>query len=122
MSECLFCCLKGEIIYENTHMRIVYDQYPVNEGHMLIISKRHVSTFFELTSEEKVAIDDALRFGKRHLDSTYQPTGYNIGVNVGEDAGQTIFHMHVHLIPRYKKDTPQPKGGVRGVIPDKQAY
>ncbi len=122
MHTCVFCQLDKDIIYENEHMVLVYDQYPVNDGHILIISKRHVASFFELTPQEKKALDKGLSYGKQLLDQTHHPSGYNIGINVGEDAGQTIFHLHVHLIPRYKDDVAEPRGGVRGVIPNKQAY
>lgn len=121
METCLFC---GDLprVLENHLARAFYDKHPVSQGHLLIIPKRHVSDYFGLTSEEKQAIDDLLVAGKQLLDDLYQPDAYNIGVNCGQVAGQTIFHCHLHLIPRYKGDVSNPKGGVRGVIPDKQGY
>lgn len=86
------------------------------------IPKRHVANYFELTTEEVLAIRDLLQRMKTEVDAKFHPDGYNIGVNVGADAGQSIFHVHVHLIPRYKGDVKNPRGGVRGVIPAKQSY
>lgn len=119
--SCLFCS-DLPFILENDLAGAFYDKYPVNQGHLLIIPKRHVEDYFGLTSAEKQAIDDLLQLGKEMLDTLYQPDGYNIGANCGAVAGQTVFHCHIHLIPRYKGDTPKPKGGVRGVIPERQGY
>ncbi len=122
MSECIFCNLKHEIIYENTHVFAVYDRFPVSKGHVLVIPKRHIEHYFEATEEEIVAIHKGLHAMKTHLDKRYAPDGYNIGVNVHAAAGQTVFHLHIHLIPRYAGDVDNPAGGVRGVIPDKRTY
>lgn len=119
---CLFCQKPPEPIYENDLVYAIYDGYPVTHGHTLIITKRHAQTYFDLTNAEKIAIDEAVMTIKKRLDDRYHPDGYNIGINNNRAAGQTIFHLHVHLIPRYVGDTPSPKGGVRGVIPDKQRY
>ena len=100
----------------------IFDGFPVNPGHVLVIPKRHVANYFELTTEEVLAIRDLLQRMKTEVDAKFHPDGYNIGVNVGADAGQSIFHVHVHLIPRYKGDVKNPRGGVRGVIPAKQSY
>ncbi|MCQ6277065.1 HIT family protein [Bacillus sp. V3B] len=89
---------------------------------MLIIPKRHVEQYFHLTVQERNAIDQLLFEGKKMIDEQDQPDGYNIGINCGEAAGQTIFHVHVHLIPRFRGDMEDPRGGVRGVIPEKQRY
>ena len=121
MLNCAFCQIK-EVILENDLALAFYDTYPVNKGHLLIIPKRHVEQYFDLTNQERAAIDQLLFEGKKLLDEQYQPDGYNIGVNCGESAGQTIFHVHVHLIPRYKNDLEDPRGGVRGVIPAKRIY
>lgn len=121
MLNCAFCQIK-EVILENDLALAFYDKYPVNKGHLLIIPKRHVEQYFDLTNQERAAIDQLLFEGKKLLDEQYQPDGYNIGVNCGESAGQTIFHVHVHLIPRYKNDLEDPRGGVRGVIPAKRIY
>jgi diadenosine tetraphosphate (Ap4A) HIT family hydrolase len=119
--ECVFCTMdKFEL--ENELAYAIFDKYPVNKGHMLIIPKRHTANYFDLTMEERLAIDELLFQGKQLLDETYYPDGYNVGINCGEVAGQTIFHVHVHLIPRYKGDMEDPRGGVRGVIPGKMKY
>lgn len=122
--KCIFCELKDreDIVYENDLVYSIYDSFPVTKGHLLIITKRHIQSYFELSKDELLAIDDALRKGKEILKKLYKPSGYNIGVNDGLSAGQTIMHLHVHLIPRYEFDTENPKGGVRGVIPEKQKY
>ncbi|MDQ0253368.1 diadenosine tetraphosphate (Ap4A) HIT family hydrolase [Evansella vedderi] len=121
MHNCAFC-EELELIVENEYAFAIFDEYPVNKGHLLILPKRHVSDFFETTLEERAAFNALLEEGKRLLEEKYQPDGYNIGINCGESAGQTIFHVHVHLIPRYKGDMEDPRGGVRGVIPNKQKY
>ena len=118
---CVFCTI-NDIVLENDLAIAFYDKYPVNKGHLLIIPKRHVEQYFDLTDQERKAIDQLLFKGKKLLDGEYHPDGYNIGVNCGEAAGQTIFHVHVHLIPRFKGDMEDPRGGVRGVIPEKQIY
>ena len=100
----------------------VFDGYPVSRGHMLIIPKSHRTTFFDMTLEEKVDVLHCIDKCKEMLDDMYHPSGYNIGVNVGSDGGQSVMHAHVHVIPRYHGDVPNPLGGVRGVIPNKQQY
>ena len=121
---CPFCTISHdrEIIYENTLCFAFFDGFPVSPGHALIIPKRHVASYFDLTDDERKDMNDALLYVKSKIDERYHPDGYNIGVNVGEYAGQSVFHCHLHLIPRYKGDVPNPKGGVRGVIPEKQNY
>jgi diadenosine tetraphosphate (Ap4A) HIT family hydrolase len=119
---CIFCQKPSQPLYENSLVYAMRDGYPVSEGHTLIITKRHVNTYFDLTKEEKNAVDEAIMTIKKRLDNEYHPDGYNIGINNNAAAGQTIFHLHVHLIPRYLGDTSNPKGGVRGVIPNKQRY
>ncbi len=120
--DCVFCEQPEKVLYENAYVYAMYDRYPVSEGHVLIIPKRHVEHYFEATKEVRHAIDDALIALKKELDKLYHPDGYNVGINNGLAAGQTIFHLHVHLIPRYKNDMENPAGGVRGVIPSKQKY
>lgn len=100
----------------------IFDKFPVNAGHALIIPKRHVANYFELSPDEKAACWQLLDEVKGLLDADFQPQGYNIGVNVGETAGQTVMHVHLHLIPRYQGDVENPRGGVRGVIQGKQHY
>ena len=100
------------------------DRYPVSPGHTLLIPRRHIPTWFEATKEEQLALLDAVREVKEELDRELDPPpdGYNVGFNVGEAAGQTVMHLHVHLIPRYRGDMEDPRGGVRGVIPERQKY
>ncbi|MCI7391012.1 MAG: HIT family protein [Butyricimonas virosa] len=121
---CPFCNLKEdiEIACETENCVAFYDGFPVSPGHTLIIPKRHVANYFELSYNEVQEMQIVLRCVKGIIDERYHPDGYNIGVNVNEAAGQSVFHVHMHLIPRYKGDMENPKGGVRGVIPDKQKY
>jgi diadenosine tetraphosphate (Ap4A) HIT family hydrolase len=98
------------------------DNFAVSPGHVLVIPFRHVTNFFDLTTAERIAVMDLLTEARTVVEQRHRPDGYNIGVNVGEAGGQTIPHVHVHLIPRYRGDVPNPRGGVRGVIPLKQAY
>ena len=119
--NCIFCETK-EYVLENELSYAIYDKYPVGKGHMLCIPKRHVKDFFDITKEEREAIFELIDEGKRLLDEKYSPDSYNVGINCGEYAGQTVMHVHVHLIPRYIGDMKDPRGGVRGVIPDKMKY
>jgi diadenosine tetraphosphate (Ap4A) HIT family hydrolase len=122
-SPCPFCFpAPGEINRENELAYIRSDKYPVSPGHLLIIPKRHVSSLFEITMPEQQALWDLLYAAKQELDESRAPDGYNIGINDGPAAGQTIPHLHIHLIPRYIGDMTDPRGGVRGVIPEKQRY
>lgn len=122
--SCPFCRLsrKVEIICETATCVAFYDGYPVSLGHALIIPKRHVASYFDLTNHEREAMNVMLQYVKQKLDERFHPDGYNIGINVNEAAGQSVFHVHMHLIPRYKGDVENPKGGVRGVIPGRQKY
>lgn len=119
--KCVFCA-REDLFMENQLAWMKYDKYPVSPGHSLIITKRHIESFFDTTPEERQAINELLEETKKLLDQQYNPDGYNIGVNCGEAAGQSIMHLHVHLIPRYRGDIDNPKGGVRGVVPDKRIY
>ena len=121
--SCPFCNLdKLDVFMQNEFCYAIFDNSPVNKGHTLIIPFRHFSSFFDSTEDEKYAILELLDKAKLHLDGRYNPDGYNIGINVGKHAGQTIFHLHIHLIPRYIGDIENPRGGVRGVIPEKRIY
>ena len=111
-----------EGVFENDLAKAFFDAFPVSEGHMFFVTKRHVSTFFDTTPEERIAIFELIDEAKKMLDDKFHPDGYNIGMNCGEYAGQSVMHVHVHLIPRYKGDVENPRGGVRGVIPSKQNY
>lgn len=121
MKTCPFCS-PTDVIQQNDLSYAKYDRYPVTPGHLLIIPKRHFSDFFQATEQEIMALFDLLHNCKAYLEAKYKPDGYNIGINCGEAAGQTIFHVHIHLIPRYQGDIDQPQGGVRGVIPEKRIY
>ncbi|MCK5352437.1 HIT family protein [bacterium] len=121
--DCIFCNLEPDrIISESDYTLTIRDGFPVSEGHTLIIPKRHVQSFFELQAIEKAAILQAMDEAKEALDKEFSPDGYNIGINDGEAAGQTVMHLHVHLIPRYKGDTEDPRGGVRWIFPEKAKY
>ena len=129
MDNCFFCKLmnekmegKSKYILENELALGRYDDYPVSKGHMEFVTKRHVATIFDTTMEEKAAIFELIEQAKAMLDNEYHPDGYNIGINCGEAAGQSVMHVHVHLMPRYKGDVENPRGGVRGIIPEKQNY
>ena len=100
----------------------IRDAYPVSPGHTLVIPRRHVRSFFDLSSDERAALLALLDEAKLQLDSEFRPAGYNIGINDGPAAGQTIGHLHIHLIPRYSGDQTDPKGGVRWIFPDKADY
>ena len=111
-----------ERLFENSKCFVIYDKFPVSKGHCLIIPLRVYSNYFDSTLEEREALHELVFKTKLFLDEKYQPNGYNIGINCGEDAGQTVNHVHIHVIPRYKGDVARPEGGVRGVIPNKQKY
>ena len=122
--QCLFCNKKKQkIIYSNEFMFVVRDSYPVAKLHTLIIPHRHISNFFDLNDNELSDLSIILKKEKKsllNLDKTI--SAFNVGVNAGKDAGQSIMHCHIHLIPRRKGDIENPRGGVRGVIPSKQKY
>lgn len=120
---CIFCNLpQSEKIAESDLCFAMFDGFPVSKGHVLIIPKRHVADYFDLTDEEIMAMQHMMKEIKERLDEGFSPDGYNVGINVNEAAGQTVFHVHMHLIPRYRGDVENPRGGVRGVIPHKQKY
>ena len=120
---CLFCTIPGnQVLIEHQLAVAKADGYPISKGHTLIIPRRHVVTFFESTEKERLAMMNLLDEMKARLDREHKPDGYNIGINNGEAAGQTVMHLHIHLIPRYKGDRPDPRGGVRWVIPDRARY
>lgn len=121
---CPFCTLDASraLIASNETAFAIYDIFPVNPGHALIIPKRHTANYFELTPEEQAACFELLNQVKDKVTDTFEPQGFNVGINVGATAGQTVPHVHIHLIPRYTGDVMEPRGGVRGVIPHKQTY
>jgi len=122
-AQCPFCFpAENRIAFEDRLTKALWDAFPVSEGHLLIVPRRHVPTWFDATADERAAITESIDRGRDLIASRHRPDGFNIGINVGEAAGQTVFHLHVHLIPRYKNDVPNPTGGVRHVIPGKGNY
>jgi diadenosine tetraphosphate (Ap4A) HIT family hydrolase len=122
-AECPFCNLPAEeVIWEADLVVAFRDRFPVSEGHTLVISRAHHETYFNANPWEQAEIWRAVNEVKLSLDREFLPSGYNVGFNVKESAGQTVMHLHVHVIPRYEGDVPDPRGGVRGVIPSKQLY
>ena len=120
---CPFCNPpEDEIVLANDLCYARYDRYPVSPGHLLLIPYRHIPTLFDATDDEQAALLALVREAKALLDERFRPDGYNVGVNVGKTAGQTVMHLHVHLIPRYAGDVADPRGGVRGAIPEKRKY
>ncbi len=124
MEQCLFCNkTRQKIIFTSKFFFVVRDSYPVTRLHTLIIPHRHVSNFFDLNENELSDLNKILKEQRKSLlNLDKEITAFNVGVNAGEDAGQSIMHCHIHLIPRRKGDVENPKGGVRGVIPSKQKY
>ena len=110
------------IFYEDELIRCIWDAFPVSEGHALVITCRHVATWFDATEEEKDAIKRGIEIARREIEKSISPDGYNVGFNAGESAGQTVFHLHVHVIPRFRGDVEDPRGGVRWVVPEKARY
>jgi diadenosine tetraphosphate (Ap4A) HIT family hydrolase len=120
---CPFCNPSdNDVIVRNELCYARYDQYPVSKGHLLVIPFRHIANFFDTTKEEKNSLFELIEACKTILNEQYTPDGYNIGMNIGEVAGQTVMHCHVHVIPRYRGDSDSPRGGIRGVIPAKKDY
>jgi diadenosine tetraphosphate (Ap4A) HIT family hydrolase len=119
---CLFCKDPRGVSIQHELAYSARDSYPASPGHAVVIPRRHVSSFFDLTPEEVAACMGLIKEEKKLIDKEFNPDGYNIGVNVGPAAGQSIFHVHIHIIPRYKGDVENPQGGVRHVIPKKAHY
>jgi len=114
---------KDRILYTSKHFRIIADKFPVTPGHLLIISRNDKRiTFFDLKRKEVAELPDVIHVAKGMILGSHTPDGWNIGMNCGETAGQTVMHFHCHVIPRYVGDTEQPRGGVRGVIERKRSY
>ena len=119
-SHCPFCGLAGRIVSENELAASVRDHEPASKGHTLVIPKRHCTSFFDLRPDEVAACYELLRAERTALVRELRPDGFNVGVNDGAAAGQTMEHVHLHLIPRYRGDHPEPRGGVRHVIPTRR--
>jgi len=120
-TPCLFCN-RGNRLLENELAYARYDDYPVSPGHVLILTHRHVADYFDTTLPERHAMLELIEAAKLLLDREHTPDGYNLGINCGPAAGQSVPHVHYHLIPRYRGDMENPRGGVRGVIPARQKY
>ena len=122
-NDCPFCRIPEErVIDGDQHTFVVADAFPVSPGHTLVIPRRHIADFFELTDAELLSAKALLNGARKRLMDALRPDGFNVGVNVGGAAGQTIYHVHVHLIPRFVGDVASPDGGVRNVIPGRGSY
>ena len=122
--DCRFCISKPgrRIMVEGKYGFAAWDRHPASEGHFLVIPYRHFPDYFDINDEEREELWRLVAEGKKLADEKYHPDGYNIGINVGSCAGQSIPHLHIHVIPRYRGDVENPKGGVRGVIPHNKLY
>jgi len=121
--KCAFCYIPHQrILKANEHSFLIGDGFPISLGHSLIIPFRHIASFFDATTEERASLLDLLDYAKTILDIEFHPDGYNVGINDGAVAGQTVPHLHIHLIPRYIGDREDPRGGVRWIIPEKADY
>lgn len=120
---CVFCSLpQDRVIDSNDLAMVIRDGFPISPGHTLVIPKRHAGSFFDITAEERAAMFALLDRAAQVLKEEFGPTGYNIGINDGPAAGQTVPHLHIHLIPRFPGDVSDPRGGVRWIIPEKADY
>lgn len=123
MDDCPFCGIEPARVTAETDLTLtVRDGFPVSPGHTLVIPKRHFADFFDATDAEAADMWQALRFAAGELKREHGPDGFNVGVNVGAAAGQTVMHLHWHLIPRYRGDQPDPRGGIRRIFPELADY
>jgi diadenosine tetraphosphate (Ap4A) HIT family hydrolase len=123
VAGCAFCGVdRARIAWSSPLAIALWDIYPVSLGHALVVARRHVASWSEVTPDEKRDLIAGVDAARALIDERYQPHAYNIGFNDGEAAGQTIMHFHVHVIPRYQGDVLDPRGGIRWVLPDKAAY
>jgi diadenosine tetraphosphate (Ap4A) HIT family hydrolase len=120
--DCIFCRLDRSILAQTALSFAFLDSFPVSNGHALIVPRRHVESIWEVTKEEYADAFDLVRQVKDILQKEFAPQGFNIGVNCGEAAGQSVFHAHIHIIPRYAGDVPNPRGGIRNIIPGRGNY
>ena len=123
-NPCIFCNIKERgCVHENDLAYVSYDSYPVSEYHCLIIPKKHMKDYFDLTNEDLIACNDLIKIIKDEItNKDHTVKGFNLGTNIGQASGQSILHCHFHLIPRRKNDVINPQGGIRSVIPNKQHY
>ncbi len=123
VAGCPFCGVdQGRIAWSSPLAIALWDIYPISLGHALVMPRRHAASWSELTADDKAALTAGVDAVRALIDERYRPDAYNVGFNDGEAAGQTIMHFHTHVIPRYQGDAPDPRGGVRWVLPDKAAY
>jgi diadenosine tetraphosphate (Ap4A) HIT family hydrolase len=123
INNCPFCTVPATRVIDSNDLAFaIEDAFPVSPGHALIVSRRHVESFFDLNVDEVAAIVTLLHRAKARLEERDRPSGYNVGINIGLEAGQTVMHVHIHLIPRYRGDVPDPTGGIRNVIPAMGPY
>jgi diadenosine tetraphosphate (Ap4A) HIT family hydrolase len=121
--DCPFCQpTPARVMLELEHIRILWDGYPLSPGHALVVPRRHIARWQEATPEERDAVTHGIALAQEEIKSQHQPDGYNVGLNDGGAAGQTVPHLHMHVIPRYAGDVADPRGGVRWVIPSKADY
>jgi diadenosine tetraphosphate (Ap4A) HIT family hydrolase len=122
-ADCPFCNPDPDRVFHESGLVIgLWDRYPVSPGHALLIPRNHVANWFDADPATQLALISALPMAREAISKHHSPDGFNIGINAGKAAGQTIFHLHVHLIPRYKGDQEDPRGGVRHVMSDKANY
>lgn len=121
-SDCIFCRPDRPILAESALSLAFLDSYPVSEGHTLVVPRRHLVSIWDMSAEEYADAFDLARRVKDLLQEKFEPHGFNIGANCGEAAGQSVWHAHIHVIPRYTGDVANPKGGVRNVVPGKGRY
>ena len=122
LDRCIFCEPEREILAQNARAIAVFDSFPVSPGHALVLPRRHVATIWELDPDEYSDCFNLVRELHSVIETRFSPDGFNVGANCGAAAGQSVWHAHIHVIPRYKGDVPNPRGGVRGVIPYKASY
>ena len=123
-ADCPFCNADSqrELILESSTVYAMFGKFPVSNGHSLIIPKKHCADYFELTFTEQSACWLMVNKVEKILMKKFHPDGFNVGINIHEAAGQTVSHVHIHLIPRYKDDVKEPRGGIRGVVPERKNY
>ncbi len=123
MPACPFCQIDSSRVFHEGKLIVgLWDGFPVSPGHALLVPRRHVATWFEASDEERRELSEAIQTAHDVIQERHQPTGFNIGMNLGETAGQTVPHLHIHVIPRYPGDVEDPRGGVRWVVPARAAY
>lgn len=120
-SDCIFC-RRVDLVFQGELSFISQDKYPASPGHLLVIPNRHVPNYFDCTREEVTELWESVLLAKQMIEKEHKPDSYNIGINVGNVAGQSVPHTHIHIIPRYEGDVEDPRGGVRNVIPAKRTY